>query len=89
MQIAPRSHEKNRLDPMLQQISSSPMDRHKTVEFFETSKVVEKIDACKIYLFEFMDADHGEDEAMASLGLKWCVCLGTGIVTIDMTGACE
>lgn len=62
-----------------------PNEPSQTAEFFQTFKVVGKIDAFKRYLFKFMDADHGKDEAMASLGLMWRVCLGTGIVTIAMT----
>lgn len=80
---------KNQLDPMLQQILSSPMGRYRTAEFFQTPEVLEKLDAYKRYLFEFMDADHGKDEAMVSLGLLWRVCLGTGITTIAVAGASE
>lgn len=80
---------KNRLDPMMQQILASPMGRHRPAEFFQMPEVLEKLDAYKQHLFEFMDADHGKDEASVSLGLLWRVCLGTGITTIVVAGLYE
>ena len=79
----------NVLDPILQQILASPAGRHRPAEFFRTPEVVERLEIYKRHLFEFIEASHSKNEAVASLGLLWRVCLGAGTSTIAVAWSYE